>query len=55
MSPGRRQASDGVLDSTDALVQTRGFNAFSYADIARAVGIGKANLHHLLPPKRISA
>jgi TetR/AcrR family transcriptional repressor of nem operon len=28
------------------LVQTRGFNAFSYADIARAVGVRKASLHH---------
>jgi TetR/AcrR family transcriptional repressor of nem operon len=35
-----------VLDIAEALVQTRGFNAFSYADIARAVGIRKASLHH---------
>jgi TetR/AcrR family transcriptional repressor of nem operon len=27
-------------------VQVRGFNAFSYADVAEAVGIQKASLHH---------
>ncbi|HEX6790059.1 MAG TPA: TetR/AcrR family transcriptional regulator [Candidatus Krumholzibacteria bacterium] len=42
----RRQTSERVLDIAEALVQTRGFNAFSYADIARAVGIRKASLHH---------
>lgn len=41
-----RQTADRVLDIAEALVQTRGFNAFSYADIARAVGIRKASLHH---------
>jgi AcrR family transcriptional regulator len=35
-----------VLHSAEALVQTRSFNAFCYADIARAVGIRKASLHH---------
>lgn len=46
MTPARRQTSDRVLDVAEALVQTRGFNAFSYADIANAVGIRKASLHH---------
>lgn len=46
MTPARRQTADRVLDIAEALVQTRGFNAFSYADIARAVGIRKASLHH---------
>src|SRR6187402_101702 len=41
-----KQTSDRVLDIAEALVQTRGFNAFSYADIARAVGVRKASLHH---------
>lgn len=46
MAPARRQTSNRVLDIAEVLVQTRGFNAFSYADIARAVGIRKASLHH---------
>ena len=46
MPAARRQTSDRVLDIAEALVQTRGFNAFSYADIARALGIRKASLHH---------
>ena len=46
MARAPRQTSDRVLDIAEALVQTRGFNAFSYADIARAVGIRKASLHH---------
>jgi TetR/AcrR family transcriptional repressor of nem operon len=44
--PRPARTSDRVLDIAEGLVQTRGFNAFSYADIARAVGIRKASLHH---------
>ncbi len=35
-----------ILDVAENLVQVRGFNAFSYADVAKAVGIRKASLHH---------
>jgi len=35
-----------ILDTAEKLVQVRGFNAFSYADIAKALGIQKASLHH---------
>src|SRR5262245_51938554 len=35
-----------MLDVAERLVQTRGFNAFSYADVAKALGIRKASLHH---------
>ncbi|MBM2844206.1 MAG: nemR 2 [Anaerolineales bacterium] len=35
-----------ILDIAEGLVQVRGFNAFSYADVALAVGIQKASLHH---------
>ena len=51
MPPGRRQTSDRVLHIAAALVQTRSFNAFSYADIARTVGIRKASLHQHCAPK----
>ena len=38
--------ADRILDVAERLVQTRGFNAFSYADVSQAVGIRKASLHH---------
>ena len=37
---------DRILDEAERLVQVRGFNAFSYADVSKAVGIQKASLHH---------
>ena len=40
-----------ILDVAERLVQVQGFNAFSYADIAEAVGIRKASLHHHFPTK----
>lgn len=40
-----------ILASAQRLVQTRGFNGFSYADIAEEVGIRKASLHHHFPTK----
>jgi TetR/AcrR family transcriptional repressor of nem operon len=48
---GRRQTSERVLDIAEELVQTRGLNAFSYADIARRLGIRKASVHHHFPTK----
>jgi TetR/AcrR family transcriptional regulator, transcriptional repressor for nem operon len=35
-----------ILDVAEGLVQTRGFNGFSYADIAGELGITKASLHY---------
>ncbi|HEY7598612.1 MAG TPA: TetR/AcrR family transcriptional regulator, partial [Candidatus Limnocylindrales bacterium] len=35
-----------ILDAAERLVQVRGFNAFSYADIAAELGITKASLHY---------
>jgi TetR/AcrR family transcriptional regulator, transcriptional repressor for nem operon len=35
-----------ILDIAEELVQTRGFNAFSYADVAAELGITKAGLHY---------
>src|SRR5579862_2559468 len=35
-----------VLDAAERLVQTRGFNGFSYADVAAQLGITKAALHY---------
>ena len=35
-----------ILDVAERLVQVRGFNGFSYADISAEVGITKAALHY---------
>jgi TetR/AcrR family transcriptional repressor of nem operon len=35
-----------ILDAAERLVQLRGFNGFSYADIAAELGITKAALHY---------
>jgi TetR/AcrR family transcriptional repressor of nem operon len=35
-----------MLDVAERLVQQRGFNAFSYADIAAELGVSKATLHY---------
>jgi TetR/AcrR family transcriptional repressor of nem operon len=35
-----------ILDTAERLVQSRGHNGFSYADIAAQLGITKASLHH---------
>jgi TetR/AcrR family transcriptional repressor of nem operon len=35
-----------ILDVAERLVQTRGFNGFSYADISAELGITKASLHY---------
>lgn len=38
--------ADQIVEAATAVVQARGYNAFSYADIADAVGIRKASVHH---------
>ena len=40
-----------ILDIAQRLVQTRGFNSFSYADIASELGVTKASLHYHFPSK----
>ena len=42
-----------ILDIAERLVQTRGFNAFSYADIAAALHVTKATLHYHFPTKAV--
>ena len=38
--------ADRILDTAEELIQTRGLNAMSYADIATRLGIRKASLHY---------
>jgi TetR/AcrR family transcriptional repressor of nem operon len=40
-----------ILDVAERLVQTRGFNGMSYADIAETLGVTKASLHYHFPTK----
>ena len=44
----RRQSdtAERMLDIAERLVQERGFNNFSYADVAAELGITKASLHY---------
>src|SRR5919204_6045526 len=41
-----RDTPQRILDVAEQLVQLRGFNAFSYADVAGELGITKASLHY---------
>ena len=45
------ETSQRILDVAERLVQTRGFNGFSYADIADALSVTKASLHYHFPAK----
>ena len=40
-----------ILDVAERLVQSRGFNGFSYADVAAELKISKASLHYHFPGK----
>ena len=41
-----RETSDRILEEAGELAQERGFNGFSYADVAAALRITKASLHY---------
>jgi TetR/AcrR family transcriptional repressor of nem operon len=55
MAPRRQQGNADtagrILDSAERLVQSRGFNGFSYADVAVELGVTKASLHYHFPSK----
>jgi TetR/AcrR family transcriptional regulator, transcriptional repressor for nem operon len=42
----RSDAADSILDVAEQLAQKRGFNGFSYADIAAKLFVTKASLHY---------
>ena len=42
----RPDTADRILDVAERLVQVRGFNGFSYADVSHQLKIKKASLHH---------
>jgi TetR/AcrR family transcriptional repressor of nem operon len=47
----KASTSRRILDIAEKLVQTRGFNGFSYADIASVLRVTKASLHYHFPSK----
>jgi TetR/AcrR family transcriptional repressor of nem operon len=49
-SPGESTRSR-ILDIGERLVQVRGFNGFSYADVAAELSVTKASLHYHFPSK----
>jgi TetR/AcrR family transcriptional regulator, transcriptional repressor for nem operon len=48
---GDADTSAQILDSAERLVQIRGFNGFSYANVASELEISKASLHYHFPSK----
>ncbi|MGU3539307.1 TetR/AcrR family transcriptional regulator [Methylobacterium sp. A54F] len=46
-----RDTRSELLMQAEALVRGRGYSGFSYADLAEAVGIRKASIHHHFPTK----
>ena len=42
----RTDTADQILDVAEHLVQIRGFNAFSYADVGAELGLTNAALHY---------
>ena len=51
MSKEPADTATKILDVAERLVQARGFNGFSYADVADELGISKAALHYHFPGK----
>ena len=45
------KTSEKILDVAERLIQVRGYNGFSYADIALALDLTKASLHYHFPSK----
>src|SRR6187431_2271070 len=48
-TPSKRPVDDTaemILDSAETFIQTRGYNGFSYADVASELGVTKAALHY---------
>jgi TetR/AcrR family transcriptional regulator, transcriptional repressor for nem operon len=48
---GNADTAARILDVAERLVQSRGFNGFSYADVAAELKITKAGLHYHFPGK----
>lgn len=49
--PAAATTRDELIDQATLLIETQGFCAFSYADLAERVGIRKPSIHHHFPAK----
>src|SRR5579864_6885464 len=47
----KNKTNTKILDTALLMLQTRGYNGFSYADICSDVGIRKASVHYYFPNK----
>lgn len=45
------RAAERILDVTERLVQSHGYNGFSYADVAAELNVSKPGLHYHFPGK----
>ncbi len=50
-SKGQNDTAQRILDVAERLVQSRGFNGFSYANVAAELNITTASLHYHFPSK----
>ena len=46
-----KSTTQQILDTAQKFVRSRGYSAFSYADISEEVGIRKASIHYHFPTK----
>lgn len=49
----RSRTAEEILDIAEMLIQTRGYNAFSFQDISDRLGIRKASIHYHYASKAI--
>ena len=47
----KNQIYENILDTAETLIQTQGYNAFSFRDIAATVGIKTSSIHYYFPAK----
>ncbi len=47
----RIKTEDKILDACEDLIQDRGYHGFSFADVAKLVGIRKASIYYYFPAK----
>ena len=45
-NPSAPETAVRIMDAAERMLQTSGFNGFSYADIARELKLTKASLHY---------
>lgn len=49
---GLNDMAHKILDAGEQFTQTRGFNAFSYRDIQKVVGVKTSSIHYYFPTKQ---